>query len=70
MFTVVNNSVAKLAEQLTQAIAALTARMDDLEARPPTPCGQADAGDWETIRQTAAAAAIPADKRRNAAPTA
>ncbi|KAL1487002.1 hypothetical protein MTO96_031127 [Rhipicephalus appendiculatus] len=69
MFTVVNNSVSKLAEQLTQAIAALTARMDDLEARPPTPCGQADAGDRETIRQTAAAAEIPADRRRNAAPT-
>ncbi|KAH7935502.1 hypothetical protein HPB52_009301 [Rhipicephalus sanguineus] len=40
MFTVVNNSVAKLAEQMTQAIAALTARMDDFEARPPPLAGR------------------------------
>ncbi|KAH7973104.1 hypothetical protein HPB52_021601 [Rhipicephalus sanguineus] len=40
MFTVVNNSVAKLAEQITQAIAALTARMDDFEARPPPLAGR------------------------------
>ncbi|KAL1483269.1 hypothetical protein MTO96_033308 [Rhipicephalus appendiculatus] len=70
IFTVVNNSVAKLAEQLAQAIAALTARVDDLEARPPTPCRQADAGDRATISHTAAAAAIPAHRRRNAAQTA
>ncbi|KAG0410946.1 hypothetical protein HPB47_011921 [Ixodes persulcatus] len=35
MFNVVNNSVAQLAEQLTQALATLTARMDDVEARLP-----------------------------------
>ncbi|KAH7963529.1 hypothetical protein HPB52_021296 [Rhipicephalus sanguineus] len=40
MFTVVNNSVAKLAEQMTQAIAALTVRMDDFEAWPPPLAGR------------------------------
>ncbi|KAH7976738.1 hypothetical protein HPB52_018738 [Rhipicephalus sanguineus] len=40
MFTVVNNSVAKLAEQMTQAIAALTAPMDDFEARSPPLAGR------------------------------
>ncbi|KAH7968938.1 hypothetical protein HPB52_012923 [Rhipicephalus sanguineus] len=40
MFTVVNNSVAKLAEQMTQVIGALTTRMDDFEARPPPLAGR------------------------------
>ncbi|KAM7302421.1 uncharacterized protein ISCGN_017938 [Ixodes scapularis] len=35
MFSVLNNSVAQLAEQLTQALATLTARMDDVEVRLP-----------------------------------
>ncbi|KAH8019463.1 hypothetical protein HPB51_019485 [Rhipicephalus microplus] len=45
MFTMVNNSVAKLAEQMTQGIATLAARIDEIEAKPSTSCGQADAGD-------------------------
>ncbi|CAN8016759.1 unnamed protein product, partial [Ixodes persulcatus] len=40
MFNVVNNSVAQLAEQLTQALATLTSRMDDVEARLPPVTGR------------------------------
>ncbi|CAN7946414.1 unnamed protein product, partial [Ixodes pacificus] len=40
MFNVVNNSVAQLAEQLTQALATLTARTDDVEARLPPVTGR------------------------------
>ncbi|CAN8013084.1 unnamed protein product, partial [Ixodes pacificus] len=40
MFNVVNNSVAQLAEQLTQALATLAARTDDVEARLPPVTGR------------------------------
>lgn len=40
MFNVVNSSVAQLAEQLTQALATLTARMDDIEVRPSPVAGR------------------------------
>ncbi|KAH7951736.1 hypothetical protein HPB52_011924 [Rhipicephalus sanguineus] len=61
LFTVVNNSVAKLAEQMTQAIAALTARMDDFEARPPPLAGRPLRATGKP-RETAAAA--NSDNRR------
>ncbi|KAH8022464.1 hypothetical protein HPB51_024563 [Rhipicephalus microplus] len=45
MFRRLNNSVANLAEQMTQAIATMTGRIDGIEARPPALVGMAGAGD-------------------------